>query len=861
MKKIYSLFLFFFLFHTSQFAQNTNLGFEDGTTNGWWIGRDWDYNQRTPSVGMSMTIPSAGNVVTNTSTIGTQCTNGIDNYGGFPVVAPDGGSYSLLLNDNHGGSKVMVAGTNTFALIPNNSSLTFRFAAVLQDGGHTDSTKPYFFIWIRGYSNSGSLWSEFYDTNIHLPAMQTSSVDSTVHYVPWTTVTIDLSPYVGDNYTCNATVYVNDCNDSLHFGYAYIDAAANLYNITANPICTTGNSTTLYGPPGMASYNWSGPVTGTSQNTTTSTPGQYTLITTSFFDFPQSSNLVYNLIVDSIIPGFDAYNFCINDSSYFADQTIGSPNYWEWNFGDGSISNLQNPKHKFANIGSYTVSLIAGNACGAIDTIYKVITVNPLPTPILTPQSACAGANVNLCPCSNTYPYYLWKGPSGFTTGGQCINSSNVYMSGPNNFTITVKDTLGCVSTSTVNIMINPKPFVMVLCNNSVMCNGYHDTLNAFGASTYVWQTGAVGPHLIISTPGIYTATGTDTNGCVNTGSIYMSDEMCDSIWPGDANNDLIVDNLDILAIGIGNTTLGPWRYNATTNWVGQPCTDWPDTLSTGVNYKHIDCNGDGGINIYDTIVVIQNFGLTHLASKILSHSQSSGIPITLVPQQSTVIAGNITFFDILLGDNSTPANNIYGLAFTLQFDNTLIDANGIHVSGNGSWMGTTGNNLMTVDLRSPSETQFAITKTDHNNVSGNGKIGEISFAALSNITNNPMATFSITDATLIKYDQTDIPVDISAATASVTITNNTTGIYSSNNDAAKIYPNPANETLSIAIQQVQEYNGEVTVTNVMGEKVQRSELKDQKSQLDISKLEEGIYFVSVKTVQGISIQKIIVQH
>src|SRR5207302_1124338 len=40
----------------------------------------------------------------------------------------------------------------------------------------------------------------------------------------------------------------------------------------------------------------------------------------------------------------------------FTDQSTGSPTSWQWNFGDGSTSNVQNPSHAYATQGSYGVS-------------------------------------------------------------------------------------------------------------------------------------------------------------------------------------------------------------------------------------------------------------------------------------------------------------------------------------------------------------------------------------------------------------------------------------------------------------------------------------------------------------------------
>ncbi len=43
----------------------------------------------------------------------------------------------------------------------------------------------------------------------------------------------------------------------------------------------------------------------------------------------------------------------------FTDLTIGSPAAWNWSFGDGTYSELQNPTHTYTTIGSYSVSLTA----------------------------------------------------------------------------------------------------------------------------------------------------------------------------------------------------------------------------------------------------------------------------------------------------------------------------------------------------------------------------------------------------------------------------------------------------------------------------------------------------------------------
>ena len=62
----------------------------------------------------------------------------------------------------------------------------------------------------------------------------------------------------------------------------------------------------------------------------------------------------------------------------FTDQSTGSPVSWNWNFGDGTTSTLQNPSHLFSTPTNYTVILTVQNSAGASSSKSTVIQVNPL---------------------------------------------------------------------------------------------------------------------------------------------------------------------------------------------------------------------------------------------------------------------------------------------------------------------------------------------------------------------------------------------------------------------------------------------------------------------------------------------------
>lgn len=70
-----------------------------------------------------------------------------------------------------------------------------------------------------------------------------------------------------------------------------------------------------------------------------------------------------------------------NTAIHFTDKTLNSPVAWQWNFGDGTVSDEQNPTKAYPEKGVYTVSLTATNINGK-DTETKVnfITVGVAPT-------------------------------------------------------------------------------------------------------------------------------------------------------------------------------------------------------------------------------------------------------------------------------------------------------------------------------------------------------------------------------------------------------------------------------------------------------------------------------------------------
>lgn len=65
----------------------------------------------------------------------------------------------------------------------------------------------------------------------------------------------------------------------------------------------------------------------------------------------------------------------------FTDKSLGSPNVWTWDFGDGANSTQRDPMHIYSKAGNYTVTLAVSNADGT-DTNTSEINVQNAPPKI-----------------------------------------------------------------------------------------------------------------------------------------------------------------------------------------------------------------------------------------------------------------------------------------------------------------------------------------------------------------------------------------------------------------------------------------------------------------------------------------------
>jgi len=156
----------------------------------------------------------------------------------------------------------------------------------------------------------------------------------------------------------------------------------------------------------------------------------------------------------SKLPGklFSVTNTCLQDLSQFSDSDLVGQNF-KWYFGDGTLSSLKNPNHKFKTAGSFEVSEVVTNILGCKDSISNKIVINPIPI-VRFKINQDTGRLFNFSESDSTYFSYAWDFGDG-TNGGKPTMEHN-YLSNYNGLNINLKVTtkLGCslVLDSIINV-------------------------------------------------------------------------------------------------------------------------------------------------------------------------------------------------------------------------------------------------------------------------------------------------------------------------------------------------------------------------------------------------------------------------
>ncbi|MFK8104363.1 MAG: T9SS type A sorting domain-containing protein [Saprospiraceae bacterium] len=343
-------------------------------------------------------------------------------------------------------------------------------------------------------------------------------------------------------------------------------------------------------------------------------------------------------------------------------------------------------------------------------------------------------------------------------------------------------------------------------------------------------------------------------------------------VFPGDVNDDGIVDNIDFLYVGTAFGEVGPPR-DILEQGIGFEekliASLWGSTLSNGLDLAYADCDGNGFIDFNDLNAVIANIGFTHgivMPETFPGGAFGQDPSITF---DSTFIFGPFPEFafvsiPISLGTEELPVQDFYGISFEVHYDPTIVFDNFIEFNFSASWLNTTGNDLhlSLENATTPGVLKVAATRTTPlvASVDNYGQIGTIQFIIEDDLLDYTQPALQ----TILEFQNVTIlggsgnPVPIVNDTITIEIIDNS--VLSNEpelpNEAINIFPNPFKDQLNI--RAVNDPIEAVHIYNVDGRLVGQFENIGQKEMvLSVDQFPKGIYFLKIQTSAGVRTEKV----
>lgn len=339
-------------------------------------------------------------------------------------------------------------------------------------------------------------------------------------------------------------------------------------------------------------------------------------------------------------------------------------------------------------------------------------------------------------------------------------------------------------------------------------------------------------------------------------------------VWPGDTDNNGLVDHFDLLNIGLAFGAEGYPRPDAGLNWEAQFGAPWSQaTPNTQIDYRHIDTDGNGTITANDTLALALNYrlfnefwdgeeGFTE-RDNLPESARTTGTPLYV--DTYPVAEGTMPVFDVILGDDTNTNNTVYGTAFSIDYDPQAIVPGSIKMSFTDSWLGEVGKDLLTfyrVDSQNH-KVHVAITRTDGKDITGSGAIAQLLITIEDVIfrSNNYEIPISIENARLITSREELVSVVEQSSVITVETTTNT--IDALLDRQIKVYPIPAQDELflmapHLRIEAIELYDLE-------GRRLQR--WNGHPNRLSLNDLAPGTYALRLITDQGVAVRRVVIMN
>lgn len=167
--------------------------------------------------------------------------------------------------------------------------------------------------------------------------------------------------------------------------------------------------------------------------------------------------------------------------------------------------------------------------------------------------------------------------------------TASITVNAPGTYSVTATDGTGCTGVASATVL-DVSPDIQIT-GIPEFCAGETTTLTATGGVSYLWSTGDETASITVGTPGLYSVTGTDAEGCTNTASVNVTEvSTVTVIISGDLS--ICSGETTILTATAGASYL--WSTGAETQSIEVSAAGTYSVTVTSVN----GCTGDNSVDV-----------------------------------------------------------------------------------------------------------------------------------------------------------------------------------------------------------------------------------------------------------------------
>lgn len=340
-------------------------------------------------------------------------------------------------------------------------------------------------------------------------------------------------------------------------------------------------------------------------------------------------------------------------------------------------------------------------------------------------------------------------------------------------------------------------------------------------------------------------------------------------LYPGDANNDGRVNNIDILYIGYAYGSYGPIRPSANVDFSAAAVPlFWTQLFPDSTNFAHADTDGSGRIDFADFLTVYSNYGGKRVNPqpplfRVGSPGFDPQLRLGAIPNNRLLGEGDSLSIPIYLeAPNGNTLENINGLAFSLELDPRFFKD--VFIEFDPSWL-KPDSNLFQFQIPTSNRIEVALTRFGTRPVSGRGQIGRLRAVIEDDLIGLLVrdSVSTLIEAKFIKLvDGAFRDLAVAGSQSSIMIYDEDSLVDSDEvplQSQIQVFPNPSSGILQIqsspAMQRVEIYNE-------LGQRLAFWQLQNAYLLgITLPNLPRGLILLRIYTEQGILVKKILIKN